>query len=61
MNHHDVPATGITKEEHDEVVKRRRRNYTDGPIAKKTVSDDVGQVEPSVIDIVMDKIEKGEL
>ena len=32
MKHHDLPATGITKDEHDEVVRRRKRNYTDGPI-----------------------------
>lgn len=61
MNHHDLPATGITKDEHDEVVRRRKRNYTDGPMSKKTVAEDTGGVEPSVIDVVMDKIERGEL
>lgn len=61
MNHHDLPATGITKDEHDEVVRRRKRNYTDRPMAKRKVSDEPAAVEPSVVDIVMDKIERGEL
>jgi hypothetical protein len=56
-----TPATGITKGEHDVVVRRRRRNYTDGPVSKKKVADEPAVAELSVVDIVMDKIERGEL
>jgi hypothetical protein len=56
-----IPSTGITKDEHDAVVRRRRRNYTDGPVSKKKVADEPAVAELSVVDIVMDKIERGEL
>jgi hypothetical protein len=55
-----IPATGITKDEHDAVVRRRKRNYTDGPMARKNVSDEPAVAELSVVDIAIDKIERGE-
>lgn len=61
MKPHSVPATGVTKDEHDAVVKRRRRNYTDDPISRRNPTDDTDHTEPTVIDVVMDKIERGEL
>ncbi len=61
MTDSGIPATGITKDEHDAVVRRRKRNYTDGPMARKNVSDEPAVAELSVVDIVMDKIERGEL
>lgn len=61
MSADGVPNTGITKEEHDEVVRRRKRNYTDGAIQRKSVATTDTGVEPSAVDIVMDKIERGEL
>ncbi len=61
MTDNGIPATGITKDEHDAVVRRRRRNYTDGPVSKKKVADEPAVAELSVVDVVMDKIERGEL
>jgi len=54
-------AQGITKAEHDEVVRKRKRNFTDEPISKRKVADEPAVAELSVVDIVMDKIERGEL
>jgi len=56
-----LPPTGVTKGEHDAVVRRRRRNYTDGPISKKKVTDEPDVAELSVVDIAIDRIERGEL